>query len=158
MVDDVILRINRSAENAAKDVKPIFVDAITSMTIEDGLNILNGVSTSKVEFDSTAATSYLRAKTYNSLFNLYEPKIGTALDQKIVGDVSTNDAWYLLTGNYNAICNPGDEVETELGAFATSKALDGLFYKVGEEEKKIRKDPYKWALDILQKVFGSVME
>jgi len=82
-VDEVILRLNRTAEDAVTEAKPIFINAITEMTVEDGLNILNGVSSNKAEFDSTAATSYLMAKTYVSLFSLYQPKIKTALDNFI---------------------------------------------------------------------------
>ncbi len=159
MVEDVILGINRSAEGAAKEVKPIFKDAITNMTIEDGMNILNGVSASgKTDFDSTAATVYLKTQTYSSLVSLYAPKIGTELDREIVNDVSTNNAWTTLTSHYNSLVPPSEAVNTELGTFATEKALNGLFYKIGEEEKKIRKDPYEWAIDIIKKVFGSKVE
>ena len=77
-------------------------------------------------------------------------------DGDVEGCLSSN--LFSLTNSFNAICPPGDEVETELGDFATGKALDGLFYKVGEEEKKIRNNPYEWALDIIQKVFGSVFQ
>lgn len=156
-VEDVILRLNRSAEDAVNEAKPIFIDAITSMTIEDGLNILNGVSSdSKSAFDSTAATSYLMAKTYNGLFSLYQPKIKTVLDKKLVGDYSTNESWDLLTTVYNDLVPPDQKVNTVLDEYATGKALDGVFYRIGLEEKKIRKDPFQWALDILDKVFGAV--
>lgn len=156
-IEDVILRLNRSAEDAVTEAKPIFIDAITSMTIEDGLNILNGVSSdSKAAFDSTAATSYLRAKTYTGLFSLYQPKIKTVLDKKLVGDYSTNESWDILTSSYNLLVPIDQRVNTVLDDYATGKALDGVFYRIGVEEKKIRKDPYQWALDILDKVFGSV--
>ena len=59
LVQDVILRINRAAEDAAKEVAPIFVNSITQMTIKDAFNILKGAD--------NAATSYLRATTYNEL-------------------------------------------------------------------------------------------
>ena len=159
MVDDVILGINRSAEDAAKDAKPIFYDAITGMTIEDGLNILQGKTTSKTgEFDSIAATGYLKSRTYDQLVGAYAPKINTALDKKLLGDISTNQAWGTLTNTYNMLVTPSDRVNTDLGEFCTQKALDGLFRKVGDQEKKIRKNPFEWASDILEKVFGFVYE
>ena len=186
-VENVVKGINRSAENAASEAKPIFVDAITSMSIEDGLNILQGKSTNKTsDFDSIAATNYLKNKTYTNLVGLYAPKIDAALNKVLIstdkGSFTTNQLWTTLIGYYNdAITAAGYTVagmellgqtppqllkslstETQideslsLGQFATGKALDGLYYKVGQEEKKIRKDPYQWALDILEKVFGSV--
>lgn len=162
-VDNTVLRINRAAENAASEAKPIFGDAITEMTIEDGLNILQGKNPygNKSEFDSTAATAYLRYKTYDRLVGAYAPKIDNSLDQDIVGNISANEAWTECTYYYNTyvtIFNGKDPIDVSLGEYTTGKALDGLFYKIGVEEKEIRKDPFKWALDILDKVFGSVYE
>ncbi len=184
-VEQTILSINRSAEEAAKEAKPIFVNAITGMSIQDGLNILQGKSTSKSDFDSIAATNYLKANTYNDLTGLYAPKIDATLDKDLLSiGLSTNELWFELIKYFNSavdaayilytanellgittpeiIINLSQESkvneELTLGQFATGKALDGLFYKVGEEEKKIRKNPYEWALDIIQKVFGYVFK
>ncbi len=159
MVEDVVLGINRSAEDAAKDAKPIFVDAITGITIEEGLNILQGKNTAKNgEFDSTAATGYLKSRTYNDLVGAYAPKIGASLDKKLLGDLTTNQAWEKLTNTYNLLVSADKRVNTDLGEFCTEKALDGLFLKVGDQEKRIRKNPFEWASDILEKVFGFVYE
>jgi hypothetical protein len=162
-IENTVLRINRAAEDAASEAKPIFANAITDMTINDGMNILQGKSPdgAKADFDSTAATAYLRVKTYDQLVGAYAPKIDHSLDQAIVGNVSANDAWNECTYYYNTyvtLFNNEDPIDVSLGEYATGKALDGLFFKIGEEEKEIRKDPYKWALDILNKVFGFVYE
>jgi hypothetical protein len=168
MVEDLVKSINRSAEAAAKEASPIFKNAIRSMTIADGWAILNGKvpssSGSGSGYDSTAATLYLRNQTYSSLVSLYAPKINNALDRDLGLGFSANKAWKELTGAYNqyvvpvtSILDPSVKaVNTELGEFCTQKALDGLFLKVQLEEKEIRRNPYKWAVDIIQKVFGSV--
>lgn len=159
-LENTVMRINRAAEDAASEAKPIFVGAVRDMTIQDGLNILQGVSPTgeKVDFDSTAATAYLRLKTYDQLVVAYAPKIDNSLDQDLIGNTSANDAWDECTAIYNALVFPDDGITVSLGEHTTTKALDGVFYKIGLEEKKIRKDPYAWALDILNKVFGSVYQ
>ena len=158
MIDDAVLSINRAAEDAASEAKPIFVDAIENMTVQDGLDILKGKTPAKADFDSTAATVYLKTNTYNSLVTAFAPKINISLDKKLVGDYSTNELWLNLTSAYNLLVTQDEQINSNLGEYATEKALDGLFYKVGLEEKKIRKDPFQWALDIIQKVFGYVFE
>ncbi len=164
MLDTFVLSINRAAEDAANEARPILKDAVTGMSITDGISILNGINPaaedkkSVMEFDSTAATSYLRSTTYDQLYNAYQPKIQNSLDKKLVENISTNGAWTALTTGYNyyvALLDPSKEqINTELDDYATTKALDGLLYKVGQEEIKIRRDPFQWALDILHKVFG----
>ena len=169
-LDDVILSINRAAEDAASDAGPIFKDAITSLTISDAWDILNGINpasgTKADEFDSTAATAYLRSTTYDPLIQAFSPYIDAALDKDIsVLGFSANDAWNTLTSLYNQAANhPLDildnlkPVNTDIGEYTVGKALDGLFLKVGEEEIKIRRDPWAWASEtvgeILTKVFG----
>jgi hypothetical protein len=169
-LDDVVLSINRAAEDAASDAGPIFKDAITSLTISDAWDILNGInpaSSKKAEgFDSTAATAYLRSTTYDPLVEAFSPYINTALDKDIsVLGFSANDAWNSLSSYYNQAANSVlgmlaglEPVNTDIGEFTVGKALDGLFLKVGEEEVKIRRDPWAWATEtvgeILTKVFG----
>lgn len=158
MVDDVILKINRSAEDAAVEAKPIFISAVSSMTITDGINILKGKSRYSQGFDSTAATMYLKDKTYTKLKAAFAPKIGASLDKKIVGNVSTNQAWTTMVQYYNkaAPLLGKPKVTADLGTYVTEKALDGLFLKVGEEERKIRKNPLNYASDIIKKVFSNI--
>jgi len=179
--EDVVKSINRAAENAAKDATPIFENAISSLTISEGWDILNGIvpggSGSKAAgFDSTAATQYFALTTTIALTQLYAPKIDHALDTNLGLGFSANKAWDVLRTNYNkavstingnfitstALSLTGytlDPLQTEsIGVFATEQALNGLFYKVGLEEKKIRKNPFQYVSDIIQKVFGSVMQ
>lgn len=167
-MDSVVLAINRAAEDVADDAKPIFKAAIINMAVSDGLNILQGhniFSSSKdsTAFDSLAATHYMEYITREELFNLYEPKIDIALGKDLGLGFSANEAWetllyfyndyiVVLSNNYNAI------EEVDLSEYSADKGLDGLFLFVGNQEKDIRKDPYIWASDILEKVFGSVYE
>jgi hypothetical protein len=156
-IDDVVLSINRAAEDAASEAKPIFINAISTMSIEDGLNILQGKTVGVADFDSTAATIFLQNRTTAELTAAFAPIIDVSLNKKLVGDYSTNEIWSNLITFYNAL-GPAQPINGTLGEYATRKALDGMFLKVGVEEKKIRKDPFKWASDIIQKVFGYVFK
>ena len=176
-MESLVEAINRSAEDAAAEAKPIFTDAITNLSINDGWKILNGEvpnETLKSEgFDSLAATQYLKNQTYDALVDAYSPKMNAALDKKFVGNASAADLWNDIMSNYNGFVNqygsaarlaaklagkdmPFNEVNTDIGEFVTGKALDGLFLKVGDQERAIRRDPFQWASDIIRKVFGSI--
>jgi hypothetical protein len=155
LVQDVVLRINRAAEDAAKEVAPIFVNSVKQMTIRDAFNILNGAD--------NAATGYLRSTTYTELYALYKPKIQASTEKKIVAGVSTKDSWVALTGKWNNLANSVagrianlKPVNTDLDDYLTSKALTGMFMKVELEELKIRKDVSARVSPILQRVFGSL--
>lgn len=154
LLEDVLLRINRSAENAAKEVVPVFVNAIAGMTIQDGFVILRG--------GNDAATQYFRKNTFNELFSLYQPKIRKSLDQKLVGGISTNESWDKLTRQWNRLAgSPAGQltglksVDIKLDEYLTNKALDGLFLKLAVEEGKIRNDPRARITALLERVFGS---
>lgn len=178
--EDVVLSINRAAEESAKEAKPIFVDAIDSLSIEDGWKILNGENPAQElksnAFDSTAATHYFQLTTHTALKGIYSPKINVQLNKDLGLGFSANEAWATLRNSIDTTLNAieGNMIanvlyqnsgytinriqEESIGDYATEKALNGLFFKVGEEEKKIRQNPYDWAVDIIQKVFGSVVE
>ncbi len=154
LVEDVVMRINRAAEDAAKEAGPVFWGAIKNMTISDAFAILNG--------SEKAATDYLHKQTYDNLFKLYNPKIQTSLDKEIVAGISTNESWESLTGKWNRIAESPlgqfadlEAVKTDLDAYLTEKALDGLFVKIAQQEKLIREDPMARVNDILKRVFGS---
>lgn len=183
LFEDVILAVNRSAEDAAKEAAPIFKNAIMDLTISQGWDILHGkvpanTKSTAEDFDSTAATKYLSQKTYDPLTDLYAPKINASLGKDLVGTYSATEIWTNLTTKYNTFMARSDvqialmaaatlgndlnlpsSINTDLGEFSTQKALDGLFYMVGCEEIKIRRDPLAWAQttvgNILKKVFGS---
>lgn len=146
LLDEVIVLMNRGAEDAADKAGPIFINAITSITIADAWNILNGAN--------NAATEYLHQRTYESLFNAFRPDIHNSLE--VVGAAS---AWTELTSSYNLVATitPGiNTINTDLSAYTTGKALDGLFVLVAEEELKIRTDPAARINDILRRVFGTL--
>jgi len=155
LMEDVVLRINRAAEDAAKEVAPIFVSSVTSMSISDAFNILKGAD--------NAATVYLRNTTYDQLYQLYKPKIQASTEKKIIGNISTKESWNTLTSKWNTVANSIagkiaglKPVNTDLDDFLTSKALSGMFLKVEGEELKIRKEVSARVTPILQKVFGSL--
>jgi len=139
LVDDAILSMNRAAEDASKSAAPIFLEAIKRMTIQDGLNILKG--------SDTAATGYLRSATSLQLINAFKPVIEASLKK-----TDATKYWNDLFSAYNRVSFK--KVDTDLSSYVTTRALNGLFYYVGEEEKKIRKDPAAQVTDILKKVFG----
>lgn len=140
MVDDAILSMNRAAEDASKTAAPIFVDAIKRMTVQDAVGILKGAD--------TAATAYLRKTTVNDLTTSFKPIVEEALNK-----VNATKYWKDLATAYNRFSST--PVNSDLNLYVTGKALNGLFYYVGEEEKKIRTNPAARVNDILQKVFGS---
>lgn len=155
LVQNAILSINRAAEDAAKDVAPIFVNSITQMSIKDAFNILNGAD--------NAATQYLKSTTYTDLYNLYKPKIQASTEKKLLGNISTKDSWSALTSKWNTLANSLagkiaklKPVNTDLDDYLTNKALAGMFSKVEGEELKIRKDVNARVTASLQRVFGSL--
>ena len=154
LIDDVVLEINRSAEDAAKQAAPIFVNAITSMTIGDAWGILNGAD--------TAATGYLREKTFVQLFNNYRPAVQNSLDKPIVAGVSANQTWNQLTRLWNQFAGSiagkllsVKQINYKLDEYVTKQALRGLFIKVSDQEKLIRTDISARTSDLLKRVFGS---
>lgn len=155
LVDDVILRINRAAEDAAREVAPIFVSSVTQMTISDAFNILRG--------SDNAATTYLRNTTWDQLYQLYKPKIQASTEKKIIGNISTKDSWNTLTSKWNTVANSIagriaglKPVNTDLDDFLTNKALSGVFLKVEGEELKIRKEVSARVTPLLRRVFGTL--
>ncbi len=167
-IEEAVLAINRAAEDAAGKAGPIFKDAITGMSIADGLSILKGKNPANPAntsgFDSTAATAYLNSMTRDELRSEFSPVVNASLDRKLIGNYSPNEIWNSLTTGYNAVARRSfgaiKPIEnTDLGNYVTEEALDGIFYKVAQEEKKIRKDPYAWARtaagNILKRVFGN---
>ncbi len=157
LINDLILSINRSAEDAAKEVAPIFKGAVTNMTIADGFTILRG--------ENDEATQYLKRNTFDELVGLYSPKINSSLSKNFVGNMSAMQIWDQLTGLWNQLDSYSsllsyisgfeyNTVDTELDTFLTEKALDGLFLKLGDEEELIRTDPVARVTEILERVFG----
>ncbi|MER3463617.1 MAG: DUF4197 domain-containing protein [Chitinophagaceae bacterium] len=139
LVDNAILSMNRAAEDAAKSAAPIFLNAIKQMTINDALSILRG--------NDLAATNYLKDKTSSPLTEAFRPIIESSLQK-----VNATKYWNTLFTTYNRF-NP-NKVNPDLSAYVTEKALTGIFYQVGQEEQKIRKDPAARTTELLKKVFS----
>jgi hypothetical protein len=150
LVEQNILAINRAAEDAAKEATPIFVAAITDLTIQDGFDILNG--------DDTAATSYLKWNTYQELYDAFKPKIDLSLNKDLVLGISAEDIYSRLINTYNTASLNGflfDKITSNsLSEHTTNRALTGLFRKVAEEETLIREDPAHRVTEILERVFA----
>lgn len=149
LIDDAEKSMNRAAEQAVVKAKPIFVDAITKMSIQDAFGILNN--------GDTAATNYLRKKTYQQLYAAFKPEVSKTLNQPIYQGVSTQQTWSQLTSAYNQVATfvpAWSSVNTSLDDYVTEKALHALFEEVKKEESKIRKDPAARVEEILRKVFG----
>lgn len=152
LLDEVILLMNRAAEDAAGEAGPVFKDAITQMTIADAWGILNG--------SDTAATHYLRIKTYDRLYDAFLPKINASLGKELLPGITPIQAWTDLTSSYNTVANSlvGQlagltPVNSQLDTWVIRRALEGLFKKIADEEVAIRRDPLARVNDILRKVF-----
>jgi hypothetical protein len=138
--DNLLEKINRGAEEAAKEAGPIFVAAIRQMTFRDAANILMGAD--------NAATQYLHQTTYQPLYDKFNPTMVKALDQ-----VGANDLWRKAADAYNKIPLV-TKVDNDLDDYITREALKGLFAKIEEEEKNIRRNPVARTTELLKKVFA----
>ena len=138
-IDKLVVNINRGAEEAAKGAVKIFITAITKMTINDAANILKG--------EDNAATNFLKRTTTQELYNSFRPVIENSLNK-----VGVTRNWDDVVGKYNKLPFQ-KKVNPDLADYVTNEALDGLFFMVEKEEKKIRKDPVARTTDILKRVF-----
>ena len=143
-VDDFVLSMNRSAEKAAPEALAIFVEAIKGMTFADAKKILDG--------GDTAATDFFKDKTQGKIYNAFKPIVETSMDE--VGVMRSYkemmDTYKILPFAQTVI----KEESVDINHYVTTKAVDGLFYVVGQEEKKIRTDPAARITDLLKTVFG----
>ena len=139
-VDEFIVSMNRAAERAAPGAKTIFWDAIGEMTFDDARKILAG--------SNTAATEYFKAKTTDKLTVAFKPIVNQATNE-----VGVTRQYKELVGKFQTI--PFMKSESfDLDQYVVTQGLDGLFYMVGEEEKKIRTNPAARVTDLLKDVFG----
>ncbi|HQS04601.1 MAG TPA: DUF4197 domain-containing protein, partial [Daejeonella sp.] len=138
--DDFILSLNRAAELAANEAKPIFISAIKEMSVQDASNIL-------LSDQKNAATSYFQRVTSKSLEAKFNPIIQGSLDK-----TQATKYWTDLSTAYNQIPLAG-KVNTDLAAYATQKAMEGLFHEIAQEELKIRENSGLRSSPLLKKVF-----
>jgi len=141
LVDQAILSMNRAAEDASKKAAPIFINAISGITINDGLAILQG--------GNNAATQYLQSRTTTQLTNAFHPVIQSSLSK-----VGAEKIWKTVFTTYNQLPLIREKVNPDLVSYVTGKALDGLFKTIAQQELKIRTDPAAQVTSLLQKVFG----
>ena len=144
MVDKAILQINRGAEDAAGYAKPIFVNAIKSMTIQDAIGLVrNG---------DTSATHFFREKTTAHLVAAFTPVIKSSLDK-----VNATKYYSDMVNKYNSLHIVFKKINPDLTAYVTSKATNALFDLVAQEERNIRNNFAARTTDLLKKVFGGYM-
>ena len=140
--DELILTMNRAAEAAVPEAKKLFVDAVKKMSVQDAKDILTG--------GQTAGTEYFKRTTSDPLRQRFLPIV-----KRATARVKLADKYNEYAGN-GAHFGLVKKEHANLDDYVTQKALDGLFYMVAEEEKKIRQDPVRAGSDIIRKVFGAL--
>lgn len=141
-LDQLVTAMNRAAEAAVPAAKPLLVNAVKNMSVEDGLKILRG--------GDDAATQFFETKTREPLSAQFLPIVTKATERVALAD------------KYNAVAKKvsgfglmrGEDANIQ--QYVTARALDGLYRVIGEEEKKIRQDPVGTGSAILKKVFGGL--
>ena len=139
-VDELIASMNRAAEQAVPEAKPLLIDAVRSMSVEDAINLVHG--------GDNSVTQFFEAKTRKPLGDKFLP-IVTKETEKVS-----------LTAKYNAVAGKGSMFglvkpeDANVEQYVTRKALDGLYLMIGQEEKKIRADPVGTGSALLKAVFG----
>ena len=140
-IDEFVVGMNRAAEKAVPFAKEIFWDAIGAMTFEDARKILNG--------GDTAATEYFKGKTSKKLQTAFRPSVKQVMDQ-----VGVNRQYNDLIGKYKDVPF-SKSIAFDVNQYVTEKTTDGIFFMVGQEEKKIRTNPAARVTDLLKDVFGN---
>ena len=140
--DELVTTMNRAAEAAVPEAKPLFVDAVKKMTVQDAKGILTG--------GNTSATDYFKRTMSEPLRGKFLPIVAESTKKVKVAE------------KYNEFAGQGAKYglvkkeDANLDGYITQKTLDGLFYMVAEEEKKIRANPVAAGSDIIKKVFGAL--
>jgi Protein of unknown function (DUF4197) len=139
-IDEFVLGMNRAAEKSVPFAKDIFWDAIGQMSFDDARKILAG--------SDTAATDYFKAKTSKKLQAAFKPSV-----EEVMGQVGVNQQYNELIGRYKDVPF-AKSVTFDVNQYVTEKTTDGLFFVVGQEEKKIRTNPAARVTDLLKEVFS----
>jgi hypothetical protein len=140
-VDKAVLQINRGAEDAVGAAKPIFIDAVKSMSVTDALNLIQG--------GDGSVTRFFRDKTNSALVTAFTPVVKSSLDKTQATQYYGN-----IINGYNKIPFNRNKLNPDLTSYVVGKAIDALFDQILKEESAIRKDPVSRSTDILKKVFG----
>jgi len=139
-LDEFTLSMNRAAEKAAPLAADIFSTAITEMSFDDANRILRG--------GDTAATDYLKTKTYEKLLELFQPAV-----RKTMSEFNVTQQYDAINSKVQALPLVGKVFNLDVNNYVASKALDGLFYTLGKEETKIRTNPAARVTELLKEVF-----
>ena len=137
--------LNQAAEEACKTAAPIFVNAITNMSVKDGFAILKG--------KENAATTYLKDNTSKALYQAFLPEVKKAIEM-----VKLTAYWEPLAKKYNqsTLLTGNEPINADLNDYVTKRAMEGLFHLVELKEREIRKDPLSRTTDLLKKVFSTL--
>ena len=140
LVDEGVKLLNRAAEDAVTEAKPIFINAVKNLSFSDATAILTG--------GKNAATDYLKKTTTQSLIQAFSPKIQASL-----GKVGADQVWSSIIDKYNAVPLV-TKVNPDLTSYVTEKAIDGLFLQIAQKEEDIRTNIGSRTTPLLQKVFA----
>ena len=140
--DELVVTMNRAAEAAVPEARKLLVDAAKKMTVQDAKAVLTG--------GDTAGTEYFRRSSHSALHDRFLPMV-----KKATAKVGVTQKYHEYAGHAAQLGLLKAE-HANLDEYVTQKALDGLYFMLAEEEKKIRKDPAGAAKSIIRKVFGAV--
>ncbi|MGH9597618.1 MAG: DUF4197 domain-containing protein [Edaphobacter sp.] len=139
-IDEFVASMNHAAESAAPEAEKIFGDAVKAMTIDDARRLLNG--------GDTSITDYFKSKTSTELATAFRPHVESAMNKNGV------------TQQYDALMGQAPKLpfmnssSLDINTYVVNKALDGLFYMLGQQEKEIRTNPAARSTALLKQVFG----
>lgn len=139
-LDEFSLSMNRAAEKAAPLAADIFANAIAEMSFDDATKILQG--------GNTAATDYLKKKTYSRLITLFEPAV-----RKTMSEYKVTQQYDAITGKVQKLPLVGQTINLDVHQYVSEKALDGLFHVIASEETNIRTNPQARVTSLLKEVF-----
>ena len=142
VADSFVKSMNRAAEQAVPQAADVFTDAIKNMSIADAKGVLNG--------GDRAATDYLQRSSSDKLREKFRPLVENA-----IGQVGVTNSYQDLVGKADVLGGLVDTEKLDLGNYVTDKALDGVFFMVAEEERKIRENPAARTSELLKKVFAN---
>ena len=143
VMDDIHLKINRAAEEASSKAKPIFLNAIQGLTIQDATTILNG--------GNSAATDLLQSRTQQKLNNAFAPVVQNALRQ--VGAIQQIEATKTQLNQIPFASYLVPQLNQNIDDYVVEQTLNGLFAKLAKEEQAIRQNPAKRTTELLRRVF-----
>lgn len=140
--DELVTTMNHAAEKAVVEAKPILLDSIKKMTVQDAKGILTG--------GDDSVTQFFKRTTSEQLAQKFRPVV-----EESTKKVKLADKYNKFAGKA-ASAGLIDEKDADLDSYVTHKAMDGLFLMIAEKEKEIRRNPLGAGSSLLQKVFGAL--